>query len=152
MHHPYKLVDLKHNGPVKVDEEIADLVEALCDLDLITKNSCQDNVEDRVWISFYTAKDACVFLETVAAKSERLRPSVYSAQSEDYHRHPRAFGSEESWWVDAVTEPLRGPDRKQYTGHICIRISVRFPRKHLEEVTQIVVEQRDMLLIELFES
>lgn len=143
--HPFKKILLKSSGLVDIDEEIVDLVVALDDLHWNTHMSCQDNGDDRTWIAFYHSNQAVNFLELVAKESEELRRFVLNSTTERYDRHPDRVEIKDRWWVDSFVQSLYKDDEDmEWTGDICIRISVRFPRQHLEEVTRIVVAHRDL--------
>lgn len=142
--HPFRTVKLKHVGYVDIDEEIVDLVTALSDLGWNTHMSCQDNGDDRVWISFYHSSWLVKFLTLVAEESETLRRFVLNATTEQYDHARKRMKVKDRWWVDSYCDPIYDEDKDfAWTGTICIRLSVRFPRKHLEEVTKIVVAHRD---------
>lgn len=140
--HPTEKVKLGGLGLVDVDIEIVDLVVALCELGWLTRGSCQDNVDDRVWISFWHSNWASRFMELIVNNGgKELRYCVANATTEEYDKVPNRWKWKNRWWVDSFVEGL---DREgEPSGAINIRISVRFPRKHLKTVTRIVLTERD---------
>lgn len=139
MVHLTKNVNLHLVGPTDVDEKVANLVEALCDLEWTTMQSCQNN-NGRVWISFAATNFATEFLELVAKKSIHLQPFVLAATTQGYDKQPKRLKFKNRWWVDSYTDVIYYQER--WSSHICIRISIRFPREHLDEVTKIVLRER----------
>lgn len=135
--HKAQEVYLNQLGQVEVDEKIVDLVTALCDLGWTTRQSCQNN-NGRVWISFYDSSFAAEFMELIAKTSPNINHQVLSATNQEYDAQPDRFKVKDRWWIDAFAEVKHHPSGL-WTGEVQIRISIRFPRKHLQEVTEIVV-------------
>ena len=151
--HSYKTIMID-GYPVDVDVDIVDLVKALNELDLKTHMSCQDNTDDhRVWICFYVSSYATRFLELVAAESETLQGCVLAATTQHYDTLPDddIWVYKDRWWVDCFTHPFYADERDvedgeyEWQGDIVIRISVRFPRAHLDEVTRVVQAEASRL-------
>jgi hypothetical protein len=133
--HPTKLI--KYNGEeAHIDVEIADLISNLWKLDLMTFNSCQDNVpKGFVWIEFGSVYDAEQFLNYVSEYSEESE-SVYCRITRkwgdttdldwQYATHIHDFGvDEELTDDDAFLETFTGKHEIHFS------MSVRFPHSDL---------------------
>lgn len=135
--HPFEVVDLD-GYQAEIDVEIVDLIKAINQMGWITTMSCQDNADSRVWIQFKTAHHAERFLFCIAANSvythNSLALAVLNATTKGYDESPNSFHWNNRWWVDANL-------RTGLWAHgIDINISIRFPRKHLKLVTNIMTE------------
>lgn len=132
--HPYKRINLAGFNEIKVDVEIADLIKDLNDIGWKTDMCCQNNVEGRIWVSFKFAYSAAQFLSLIALKSnDKLSGCVTAASTQMYDKEPTRWKWKNRWWVDAYVKALPWP-----MSGIDIIISVRFPKEHLEEVTEII--------------
>lgn len=145
--HPSRLVYLNQIGEVPIDIEIIELVKALCELGWITENSCQDNIKNRVWVAFFSPQAGADFMDLIARKNKKIRECVLGATTQMYDESPRRWKVKNRWWVDSFVKPIRpyGYPEGSWDG-IVIRLSIRFPRKHLEKVTKIVVKERNRRL------
>jgi hypothetical protein len=143
--HKAKTVELANVGKAKIDVKIIDLVTALCDLGLLTNMSCesQKHADGRVWISFYQANSAVKFMELVANDaSVDLKRCIKQAATQRYDETHGRWPVYNRWWVDCYVQPVLTKKHK-WTNKLEIRISVRFPKSHLAEVTHLVVAERD---------
>lgn len=139
--HPYRHVNVAGVREARIDVDIADLVEALNYIGYVTDNSCQDNHDDRVWISFNTAFVAEEFMSLIIRDADdKLRECVSAATTTEYGKasEREGYGKKNRWWVDSFCQPLPHP-----RAGMKIFISVRFPRKHLAKVTKIVLKQAE---------
>lgn len=138
--HPFKSI-LLHGMTdyVKLDVEIVDLIVALNKLGWHTEQSCQDNVDGRVWIQFRSATEAEWFLNLIAKHSIDLHEYVFNATTEGYDKSENSVKYKNRWWVDSFLSNIYW--RKNIVDKLFIHISVRFPREHLEKVTSLVVKQ-----------
>lgn len=135
--HSYEMVKLKGvRYKVRIDKEIVDLVKALNYIHMETEMSCQNNIDDRVWVSFKFPYGAASFMELIAERSPNLRKKVINATTEKYDKENNRIKCKDRWWVDSYVN-VNGQFAKQFG----IRISIRFPRKHLREVEKIVVKE-----------
>lgn len=142
MTHRQMTINLKNVGPRRIDEKMVELVTALCDLGLETHMSCQNNVDDRAWVSFKKEEHARTFLELIAKDDGDLRYFVQNATTEYYDKRKDRFKLKGRWWVDVYVRPVLDAN-KFWNGDLASHISVRFPKKHLKEVTKIIMAARD---------
>lgn len=133
--HPFKLIRID-NHEAKIDKELVPLIKALNRVGWKTSMSCQNNGDDRVWIQFKKACYAEKFLFCISANSvydnNELACCVLNATTEMYDKSPYIWEWPNRWWVDSNI------DTRLWQHGIEIRISVRFPRAHLKEVTKIM--------------
>lgn len=139
MAHPYRFVLLNGmTNPVKIDIEVVDLVVALNLLGWHTEQSCQNNIDERVWIQFKSTTEAEHFLNLITKRSLSLHECVFNGSTERHDKHPLAAEQKDRWWVDSFLNSSYW--RKNIIDQLFIHISVRFPREHLEKVTKIVTD------------
>lgn len=133
--HPYKTVIDSFGEEARIDEEIAELLQAIWNQDIDTLNSCQANPDENwVWIEFNTELDARKFLELVNQHYKN------DDQSKDIYRRSvqHIWGDDKAWVFDAFPHNQDG-DPNEYESDeiqgnefripdVHFHISIRFPK------------------------
>lgn len=126
--HPQKKVHNPWCGDIYVDRGIAELLCRLWTHGIETENSCQENKPDIIWIQFYRAQDCEKFYTHIARNDKEF---FYNELVDDFER---------AWWfkdenevlVEQINEifPNEEPD-------VCIKPSIRFPKKHYRKLLKL---------------
>ena len=108
---------------IQIDKSIAPLISALWHLGIGTLNSCEDNVpKNYVWIEFDDSSSVNAFLNIIQKSATEHLIKCMAGECDEYSQ----------WLFDTLYDPLDFPE-------LGLTVSVRFPRKHLEEVTNIML-------------
>lgn len=142
--HKTKFIEYKDLS-ADVDENIADLILNLWKLDIVTLNSCENNVpQDWVWIEFLSAIDAESFLNIVANEYSDDYNSLYNRIKNAWDGNTE----ENVWKISVNIDDLNvvydeiGNDEVIETSigkpTMNLIVSVRFPISDLLEVKKLI--------------
>jgi hypothetical protein len=137
--HKQKTVQHPEFGPINVDAKIAELLNYLWLLDIMTYNSCQENKKGIVWIQFASGMDAEEFLNCLFHKKDNCRGKIL----ELYKRV--CWHQDESWDFSVCYENINYEiknDEIIETGDptFNISISLRFPISDYKVVLKTIKE------------
>lgn len=139
-HHQVKVYCPFMKETIEVDEGIAPLLEGLWNLDIYTIMSCEDNIDDRVWIEFESSDDVEEFLRWISncVEGHDEAPTDLMERIAGYHFKNDGTFDEKNWDYDVVVNDLSdiadGKDADHSPSDFAVSISVRFPRSDYEFV------------------
>jgi hypothetical protein len=124
----------KYNTNVKIDKKIAPLISELWKANIMTSNSCENNVPDEfIWIQFEDLRDYKKFLNIIflheRCDNEILQRAIRGNSENDCWRYDMSLDTdyetnEDGYMIDDDCE----------CEYIEIGVSVRFPQKDLDFV------------------
>ena len=124
---------------IEVDEGIAPLLKGLWELRIYTFMSCEDNIDNRVWIEFASSDDVEEFLRWISHYIEGYDDAPPDIMERIIRCHVKPDGTvdQQNWDYDAVVDDfsdIDGKDLDHFHFDIQVSISVRFPRSDYEFV------------------
>ena len=144
---PHKTVDLLYNGQqIPIDEKIAPLVTEIWKAGLNTRNSCESNTTNYIWIHFASVKDFDKFIGIIFAQGD-LKNQDFQPCLDRMINHTCASHFDR-WSIELLLDDVGFVNQTKDDGSISsivdikisITVSLRFPPKDYQYIYNRLVE------------